>query len=61
MLIGGAGRDTVSHADHTIDVTVNLNDRTGHGSLGEKDRVGADVENVLGGSGTIGHGFDAAQ
>lgn len=46
---GGAGTDIVSYATHTAPVTVTLDGRPDDGSAGEGDRVGIDVEDVLGG------------
>jgi Ca2+-binding RTX toxin-like protein len=49
---GGPGRDTVSYAYYTKPVIVDLDGATGDdGVAGEKDTVGADVEDISGGSG----------
>ncbi|GLY05181.1 calcium-binding protein [Actinoplanes sp. NBRC 101535] len=52
LINGGAGRDTVNYLGRTKPVTVDLDGQTGDdGEAGEKDTVGADVEDILGGSG----------
>jgi Ca2+-binding RTX toxin-like protein len=50
---GGAGTDTMSYAGRTAGLTVTLDGLSGDGDVaaGESDNVGADVENLLGGSG----------
>ena len=49
LLLGGPGTDTVSYADHRTAVKADLDGRAGDGSTGENDRVGLDVENLIGG------------
>jgi Ca2+-binding RTX toxin-like protein len=49
---GGSGTDTVSYSDHVKPVVVDLDGAKGDdGQAGEKDSVGADVENLHGGPG----------
>ncbi|MDR6324747.1 Ca2+-binding RTX toxin-like protein [Actinoplanes couchii] len=50
VLLGGSGIDTVDYHGYSVPVTVDLNGSKGNdGAKGEKDTVGADVENVRGG------------
>ncbi|BCJ43437.1 hypothetical protein GCM10010168_42530 [Actinoplanes ianthinogenes] len=51
FLYGGPGRDLVSYIQYRKAVTVNLDGRSGDGQAGERDTVGADVEDLEGGSG----------
>ena len=52
VMRGGAGRDTVSYAEYTKPVTVDLDGASGDdGQAGEHDTVGADVEDLVGGAG----------
>jgi hypothetical protein len=48
---GGDGDDSVDYRGRTAGVTVTLDNRPDDGEAGEGDNVGADVENVFGGSG----------
>jgi Ca2+-binding RTX toxin-like protein len=50
-LIGGAGTDTVSYAQRSLPVTVDLDGIADDGQAAEDDTVGADVENLIGGLG----------
>jgi Ca2+-binding RTX toxin-like protein len=49
-LTGGGGRDTADYSDRTAPLNVSLDGSAGDGEAGETDNVGADVENVGGGS-----------
>ena len=52
-LLGGPGRDTAGYASYTKPVIVDLDGAAGDdGVAGEKDTVGADVEDITGGSGS---------
>ena len=52
-LLGGAGTDTVTYSWYTKPLVVDLDGATGDdGVAGEKDTVGADVENLSGGEGS---------
>src|SRR5581483_1350275 len=51
MLNGGAGADTVWYEPRTNPVTVTLDGSANDGEAGENDRIAADVENAVGGSG----------
>ncbi len=48
---GGDGSDTVSYAARTAPVTITMNGVADDGQAGEGDNIGADVEDVTGGSG----------
>ena len=50
VLLGGTGRDSVSYNTYRVPVSVNLDGRANDGKAGEKDTVGADVEDIEGGS-----------
>ena len=50
-IAGGAGKDTVDYGSRTANVAVSLDTNANDGELGEGDKVGLDVEVVLGGSG----------
>jgi Ca2+-binding RTX toxin-like protein len=51
VLAGGAGTDEVSYLYHHVPVRVDLDGEAGDdGARGEGDTVGADVENIYGGS-----------
>lgn len=49
-LDGGPGSDTASYDNHTVTVTVDLRQSSGHGAVGEGDTF-TSIENVTGGSG----------
>ena len=49
---GGTGNDTADLSDHDTDLTVTLDGTADDGSGAEGDNVKADVENVIGGSGS---------
>lgn len=51
QLDGRAGNDTADYSHSTSDLTIRLDNKKGDGERGESDTVGADIENVLGGSG----------
>jgi Ca2+-binding RTX toxin-like protein len=52
VLLGGTGQDTVDYLYRSASITVDLDGASGDdGQAGEKDTVGADVENVRGGNG----------
>jgi Ca2+-binding RTX toxin-like protein len=52
VLLGGSGTDTVTYADRSVPVTVDLDGAAGDdGQSGERDTVGSDVENLRGGWG----------
>ena len=51
-LVGGPDRDLVDYSGRTEPLSITLNDVATDGADGENDNVGADVENVAGGSGT---------
>jgi Ca2+-binding RTX toxin-like protein len=61
-MLGGAGQDTVDYAWYAAAVVVDLDGAKGDdGKPGEKDTVGADVENLTGGEGSdrlTGNGAD---
>jgi hypothetical protein len=48
---GGDGDDTADHRDRTAPVTITADGRADDGEAGEGDNVGADVEELFGGSG----------
>ncbi|HEX8105251.1 MAG TPA: calcium-binding protein [Solirubrobacteraceae bacterium] len=48
---GGAGTDGITYGNRTEDVRITLDDVTNDGEGGERDNVGADVENITGGNG----------
>lgn len=50
VLRGGAGTDTVTYADHSLPVAASLDGSANDGSIGEHDRIAADVERLVGGS-----------
>lgn len=50
-LRGGVGIDTASWADHAGSVEVDLDGVADDGAPGERDNAGADIENIVGGSG----------
>ncbi|MFF5082202.1 calcium-binding protein [Actinoplanes sp. NPDC000266] len=51
-LLGGPGRDTVNYGAYTRPLTIDLDGAAGDdGQAGERDTVGADVEDVYGGAG----------
>ncbi|MFC7530351.1 calcium-binding protein [Actinoplanes sp. GCM10030250] len=53
ILLGGSGEDTLSYADRTAAVTVDLDGASrDDGQANERDTVGADVENLIGGNGS---------
>jgi serralysin len=53
ILLGGPGVDQVGYGSHTKAVYVDLDGATGDdGQAGERDTVGADVENLVGGPGS---------
>jgi Ca2+-binding RTX toxin-like protein len=49
-LAGGPGRDTADYSARTAAVGVSLNGSADDGEGGENDNVGADIENLVGGS-----------
>ncbi len=49
-LLGGPDNDTADYSTRTAAVAVSLDGAAGDGEAGEQDNVGADVENVRGGS-----------
>ncbi|WP_084599374.1 calcium-binding protein [Actinoplanes subtropicus] len=52
VMLGGPGRDGVSYGFYSKPVTVDLDGAAGDdGQAGEHDTVGADVEDIVGGSG----------
>ncbi|MEU8816063.1 calcium-binding protein [Actinoplanes sp. NPDC048796] len=52
-LLGGPGRDTVDYSSYTRPLTIDLDGAAGDdGQAGERDTVGADVEDVVGGAGS---------
>jgi Ca2+-binding RTX toxin-like protein len=51
VMFGGAGVDAVSYSDRVVTVVADLDGRNDDGSAGEKDTIGADVENLWGGWG----------
>lgn len=52
VMLGGSGVDDVSYYDRLVTVVADLDGKTGDdGSAGEKDTIGADVENLWGGWG----------
>ena len=52
VMLGGAGVDDVTYYDRLVTVIADLDGKTGDdGSAGEKDTIGADVENIWGGWG----------
>ncbi|SDT75204.1 calcium-binding protein [Actinoplanes derwentensis] len=49
VILGGSGVDTVSYSGHKGAITVDLDGAKGDdGMRGEKDTVGADIENIIG-------------
>jgi Ca2+-binding RTX toxin-like protein len=48
---GGEGRDTVTYVKRATAVTLSLDGVANDGAAGELDRIGSDVESVVGGSG----------
>jgi Ca2+-binding RTX toxin-like protein len=48
---GEDGKDTISYENRTSDLTVVMDGATPSGEAGEKDIIGADVENIIGGDG----------
>jgi Ca2+-binding RTX toxin-like protein len=50
-LHGGVGRDTVTYVKRATPVVLTLDGQANDGGPGERDRIGADVESVVGGSG----------
>jgi serralysin len=51
VMLGGAGVDSVDYSERTRAITVDLDGVTGDdGQPGERDTVGADVENLVGGA-----------
>jgi serralysin len=53
VLLGGTGVDTVGYESHTKGVSVDLDGVAGDdGQYGERDTVGADIENIVGGAGS---------
>jgi Ca2+-binding RTX toxin-like protein len=52
VMLGGAGVDDVTYYDRLVTVVADLDGKSGDdGSAGEKDTIGADVENLWGGWG----------
>lgn len=51
-LVGGSGSDTVTYADRTATVTADLDGARDDGAVGERDQIGTDVENLVGGTGS---------
>lgn len=51
LLAGGSGTDTASYASRASSVTLSLNGLYDDGATGEADRIGSDVENLVGGKG----------
>ncbi|UQU65214.1 calcium-binding protein [Couchioplanes caeruleus] len=52
VMLGGPGVDGVDYYDRLVTVVADLDGKTGDdGSAGEKDTIGADVENLVGGWG----------
>jgi Ca2+-binding RTX toxin-like protein len=51
LMIGGSGTDTLSYADRTAAVTVDLSSKAEAGEKNEKDRIVSGIEDVLGGTG----------
>ena len=51
LLTGGSGTDTATYASRASAVTLSLNGLYDDGASGEADRVGSDVENLVGGKG----------
>jgi Ca2+-binding RTX toxin-like protein len=51
VLQGGLGWDTVTYGERTNPVTASIDGVANDGEAGEGDNVGADVENITGGSG----------
>lgn len=52
---GGSGVDTVSYADQTLPLQLNLDDLANDGATNDHDSIEADVENLIGGSGDDYH------
>ncbi|MBB2943201.1 Ca2+-binding RTX toxin-like protein [Actinoplanes lutulentus] len=50
VLLGGPGTDEVSYSGYAKPVTVDLDGVADDGLAGERDLVGADIENIYGGS-----------
>jgi Ca2+-binding RTX toxin-like protein len=50
LMQGGEGRDTVTYVKRSTPVTLSLDGERNDGASGEQDRIGSDVEIVVGGS-----------
>lgn len=50
-LTGGDGNDTADYASRTQNLTLDLDGIADDGATGENDRIDADIENLIGGSG----------
>src|SRR4051794_8420299 len=50
VFAGGPGSDTADYSAQTVPVTAALDGRAASGAAGEKDRIGIDVEALIGGS-----------
>lgn len=60
---GGPGRDSVGYSSTTAPVVVTLDGQAGDGKAGERDEIGADVEDLTGGRGgdtLVGNELDNA-
>lgn len=51
VMTGGGGRDVAIYAERTADLVIRLDDQANDGAANEADNVGADIEDVVGGSG----------
>lgn len=51
LIAGGAGTDTASYASRSAALKLSLNGAYDDGASGESDRIGSDVENLVGGKG----------
>jgi Ca2+-binding RTX toxin-like protein len=51
VLNGGTGTDTADYSDRTAPLSLSIDGAANDGEAGEQDNIGADVENLVGGSG----------